>query len=190
MTITWKVDNQLFQHIDVVEHDKPNEYSLGRILQVGEYKYHDLDELIVSHINELHSKVESMKNHEKFRNEPVNDARDWLIRYSKANKNRACYCFCFNRKAPGWFFLLFKLNDSSDKTYTWNVKVLPNGYMLHKNSYPDMVHLCNGFKKLLQNQMQNPASNSQSHSTQPVPSQVNGYRYGYANYGGYGDYGY
>lgn len=190
LTITWKVDNQLFQHIDVVEHDKPNEYSLGRVLQVGEYKYHDLDELIVSHINELHSKVESMKNHEKFRNEPVNDARDWLIRYSKANKNRACYCFCFNRKAPGWFFLLFKLNDSSDKTYTWNVKVLPNGYMLHKNSYPDMVHLCNGFKKLLQNQMQNPASNSQSHSTQPVPSQVNGYRYGYANYGGYGDYGY
>ncbi|GAV29275.1 hypothetical protein PMKS-002757 [Pichia membranifaciens] len=191
LTITWKVDNQLFQHIDIVEHDKPNEYSLGRILQVGEYKYHDLDELIVSHINELHSKVESMKNHEKFRNEPVNDARDWLIRYSKANKNRACYCFCFNRKAPGWFFLLFKLNDSSDKTYTWNVKVLPNGYMLHKNSYPDMVHLCNGFKKLLQNQMQNPASHSQSHSSQPIPSHVNGYRGGYANdYSGYGGYGY
>lgn len=193
LTITWKVDNHLFQHIDISEHDKPNEYSLGRILQVGEFKYHDLDELIVSHINELHSKVEAMKNHEKFRNEPVNDARDWLIRYSKANKNRSCYCFCFNRKAPGWFFLLFKLNDNTEKTYTWNVKVQPNGYMLHKNTYPDMVHLCNGFKKLLQNQMHPSSSSSAtqsrpSSSSHPIPS--NGYRGGYPNnnYGGYGGY--
>lgn len=202
LTITWKIDNHLFQHIDVVEHDKPNEYSIGRTLQVGEFKYHDLDELIVSHISELHANVEAMKNHEKFRNEPANDARDWLIRYSKANKNRSCYCFCFNRKAPGWFFLLFKLNDSSEKTYTWNVKVQPNGYMLHKHNYPDMVHLCNGFKKLLQTQMQNPHASqtshphSQPHSSSsayaPVPSQSNGsYRGGYGNnnYGGYGGYG-
>lgn len=205
LTITWKVDNQLFQHIDVVEHDKPNEYSLGKILQVGEFRYHDLDELIVSHINELHNKVESMKNHEKFRNEPINDARDWLVRYSKANNNRSCYCFCFNRKAPGWFFLLFKLNDNSEKTYTWNVKALPNGYMLHKNSYPDMVHLCNGFKKLLQNQMMNQnsaasygsATHSQTHSNshaQAYPSMssnMGAYRGGYDNYNGHaGGYGY
>jgi transcription elongation factor SPT6 len=203
LTITWKIDNQLFQHIDVTEHDKPNEYSLGRVLQVGEFKYHDLDELIVSHINELHSKVESMKNHEKFRNEPVNDARDWIVRYSKANNNRSCYCFCFNRKAPGWFFLLFKLNDSSEKTYKWNVKVLPNGYLLYKNSYPDMVHLCNGFKKLLQNQMMNHGTTSSnvssnlqsayshtSHSYSQMP-QSGTYRGGYANNygGGYDSYG-
>ncbi|TID29825.1 hypothetical protein CANINC_001574 [Pichia inconspicua] len=197
LTITWKVDNQLFQHLDVIEKDKPNEYSLGRILKVDDFQYHDLDELIVSHINNLHAKVEAMKNHEKFRNEPVNDARDWLVRYSKANNNRSCYCFCFNHKAPGWFFLLFKLNDASDKTYTWNVKVLPNGYMLHKNSYPDMVHLCNGFKKLLQNQMSNGGSGGHSHSSQPRQSQYygqhtygqGGYRDNYNNYGGYGNGG-
>lgn len=154
LTVSWKVDHQLFQHLDIVEHDKPNEYSLGRVLQVGEFRYHDLDELIVSHINELHAKVEAMKSHEKFKVEPVTETKDWLLRYSMANKNRSTYCFCFNRKAPGWFFLLFKLNDSSDKIYTWNVKVLPNGYMLHNNTYPDMVHLCNGFKTLLQNQLQ------------------------------------
>ncbi|QPG73841.1 hypothetical protein FOA43_001156 [Brettanomyces nanus] len=153
LTITWKLDNQLFQHIDVVEHDKVNDYTLGRVLQVGEFRYHDLDELIVSHINKLHSKVESMKNYEKFRNEPASDSRSWLVRYSKANKNRSCYCFCFNHRAPGWFYLLFKLNDDTDRTYTWNVKVLPTGYQLHGNVYPDMIHLCNGFKRLLQNQL-------------------------------------
>lgn len=153
LTITWKLDNQLFQHIDVKELNKQNDYTLGRSLQVGNFRYHDLDELIVSHINRLHQKVEAMKSYEKFRNEPQTDAQDWLVRYSKANKNRSCYCFCFNRRAPGWFYLLFKLNDASDKTYTWNVKVEPTGYQLHGNVYPDMVHLCNGFKRLLQNQL-------------------------------------
>lgn len=192
LTITWKIDNHLFQHIDVVEHDKPNEYSIGRTLQIDEFKYHDLDELSVSHMAELHNKVEAMKNHEKFRNEPVNDARDWLVRYSKANKNRSCYCFCFNRKSPGWFFLLFKLNDSTEKTYTWNVKALPNGYMLHKNTYPDMVHLCNGFKKLLQNQMKNTGASSNSRAHYQSSYQHGGYNNRYSgNNNGYdaGNYG-
>ncbi|ODV87551.1 hypothetical protein CANARDRAFT_174585 [[Candida] arabinofermentans NRRL YB-2248] len=183
LTITWKIENQLFQHIDVIEHDKLNEYSLGRILQVGNFKYHDLDELIVSHINNLHLKVEEIKNHEKFNNEPLNDVQDWLIRYSKANKNRSCYCFCFNHKSPGWFYLLFKLNDNKDKVYTWNIKVLPNGYQLHNNLYPDMIHLCNGFKKLLQNQMNNANANANANAS-AGRSNAGG------NYGGYGGNGY
>ncbi|KAG7907436.1 hypothetical protein KL906_004123 [Ogataea polymorpha] len=153
LTVTWKIENQLFQHLDVLELDKLNDYTVGRTLQVGEFRYHDLDELIVSHINNLYLKVEEIVNHDKFKNEPLNDTKEWLIRYSKANKNRSCYCFCYNHKSPGWFYLLFKLNDKSDKLYTWNIKVQPNGYLLHGNLYPDMVHLCNGFKKLLQNQM-------------------------------------
>lgn len=159
LTVSWKVDLQLIQHLDVVEHEKPNEYSIGKILSVGEFRYHDLDELIVSHINELHAKVSSMKNHEKFKSEPVNETKEWLLRYSKANKNRSSYCFCFNRKSPGWFFLLFKLNDNTENIYTWNVKAMPNGYLLRGNTYPDMTHLCNGFKTLLQNQMQRKAQN-------------------------------
>ncbi|GMG56044.1 unnamed protein product [Ambrosiozyma monospora] len=83
----------------------------------------------------------------------MNDTKDWLVRYSKANKNRSTYCFCYNHRAPGYFCLVFKLGDKTDKTYVWNIKVLPTGYQLNKNTYPDMVHLCNGFKKLLQNQL-------------------------------------
>ncbi|KAH3666493.1 hypothetical protein OGAPHI_003489 [Ogataea philodendri] len=158
LTVTWKIENQLFQHLDVLELDKLNEYTVGRTLQVGEFRYHDLDELIVSHINNLHLKVQEITNHDKFKNEPLNDTKEWLIRYSKANKNRSCYCFCYNHKSPGWFYLLFKLNEKNDKIYTWNIKVQPNGYQLHGNLYPDMVHLCNGFKKLLQNQMSNSRS--------------------------------
>jgi len=35
LTLTWKVDEDIYQHVDVKEEDKPNEFSLGRTLMIG-----------------------------------------------------------------------------------------------------------------------------------------------------------
>ncbi len=35
LTLTWKVDEGIFQHIDIKERDKPNKFSLGRSLLIG-----------------------------------------------------------------------------------------------------------------------------------------------------------
>jgi transcription elongation factor SPT6 len=35
LTITWKVDENLYQHIDVLELGKENAFSLGRTLRIG-----------------------------------------------------------------------------------------------------------------------------------------------------------
>lgn len=69
LAITWKVDEDVFQHIDVEELEKPNEYAVGRILKVGKYTYMDLDDLIINHVVATSRKFEEMKNHEKFRPE-------------------------------------------------------------------------------------------------------------------------
>lgn len=34
---------------------------------------------------------------------------------------------------------------------SWNVKVIPQGFELQRNPYPDMRALCNGFKLLFTN---------------------------------------
>lgn len=53
---------------DVLELDKQNEFSLGRILKIGgRYSYSDLDELIVSHVRAMARKVEEMIAHEKYK---------------------------------------------------------------------------------------------------------------------------
>lgn len=53
---------------DVLEVDKPNPQSLGKILRVGgKYSYHDLDELIVTHVKAIVRKMEELMNHEKFK---------------------------------------------------------------------------------------------------------------------------
>jgi transcription elongation factor SPT6 len=67
LAVTWKVADGIFQHIDVLEMDKENEFALGKTLKVaGRYTYSDLDELIVLHVKAMAKKVDEMMTHEKF----------------------------------------------------------------------------------------------------------------------------
>jgi transcription elongation factor SPT6 len=67
LAVTWKVADGIFQHIDVLEMDKENEFALGKTLKIaGRYTYSDLDELIVLHVKALAKKVDEMMTHEKF----------------------------------------------------------------------------------------------------------------------------
>lgn len=69
LTVTWKVADGVYQHIDVLELDKENEYAVGRILKIGgKYTYSDLDDLIVNHVQAMAKKVEEMMNNDKFHN--------------------------------------------------------------------------------------------------------------------------
>lgn len=59
------------------------------------------------------------------------------------------YAFCSIPKHAGYFWLCFQ----QGKTGTpggWPVKVIPNAFEMHKNVYPDMTALKNGFKMLIQ----------------------------------------
>ena len=35
LTLTWKVEEGIYQHIDIKEQDKPNKFSLGKTLLIG-----------------------------------------------------------------------------------------------------------------------------------------------------------
>lgn len=61
---------------EVEERDKPNPTALGQILRVGnQYSYHDLDDLIVSHIGEIVSKGDQLMRSDKFKGRNVEDLR-------------------------------------------------------------------------------------------------------------------
>lgn len=53
MTITWKVADNIYQHIDVREEGKANAFSLGRSLWIGGEEFEDLDEIIARHIHPM-----------------------------------------------------------------------------------------------------------------------------------------
>ncbi|OAV88590.1 hypothetical protein PTTG_01510 [Puccinia triticina 1-1 BBBD Race 1] len=145
LAVTWKVDTGIYQHIDVLELDKPNEFSLGRILKIGgRYSYSDLDELIVSHVRAMARKVEEMIQHEKYKGSS-DDMSNFLKTYLMANPDRSTYAFCIDKEVAGNFLIGFKANKNSPMQ-TWNVKVSPGAYELHGTQAGDMLSLCNAFK--------------------------------------------
>jgi transcription elongation factor SPT6 len=67
LAVTWKVADGVYQHIDVLELQKDNEFSLGRTLRVGgKYTYSDLDELINDHVKAMARKVDELMQSEKY----------------------------------------------------------------------------------------------------------------------------
>lgn len=68
LAVTWKVAQGVYQHIDVLELDKENEFSVGRVLRIGgKYSYSDLDDLIVNHVKAMAKKVDEMVLNEKYK---------------------------------------------------------------------------------------------------------------------------
>lgn len=172
LAVTWKVSENVYQHIDVLELDKENEFSVGRTLKVGgKYSYSDLDELIVLHVKAMAKKVDEMMLDERYQtgskqqtgkfhtsivHHPSSTivtnsiAEQWLTTYTEANPKRSMYAFCINPKYPGYFYLCFKAGQGAPLA-SWPVKVIPNAFELQRNHYPDMRALKNGFKLLFAN---------------------------------------
>ena len=69
LAVTWKVSDNIYQHIDVLELDKTSQFSSGTTLKIGgKYNYSDLDELIVNHVKAMAKKVDEIMLHEKYQN--------------------------------------------------------------------------------------------------------------------------
>jgi transcription elongation factor SPT6 len=148
LAITWKVFDGVYQHIDVQEMDKENEYELGRILRVGSGaaggSYSDLDELLVNHVAPMAKMVEMLTMHEKFRGSEE-ALQTYLSNSSLANPGKSQYGFAIDKKKPGVFILGFKANRQAD-VQRWPVRVLPGRFKLNEAEVPDMVSLTNSFK--------------------------------------------
>jgi len=114
IAVTWKVGENIYQHIDVLELDKANEFAIGKILRVqGRYSYGDLDDLIVNHVKAMARKIDDLCNNSKFQSGSRTDAEQWLEKYCEANPKRSSYAFCLDEKKPGYFLLLFKAGLNS-----------------------------------------------------------------------------
>lgn len=154
LAITWKVDNNLYQHLDVIERTVVGrDQEEKKSYYIKKFKYSDLDELITFHIYKLAKNVELMVNHDKFYKKSRSEAENYLDSYIKANSGRGYYIFCFDHKHPGWFTLLFKGSEKS-RIFSLPVEVTPNGYRLEGYDYSSVALLTNGFKQIMKNKYQ------------------------------------
>ncbi|KAG8984083.1 Transcription elongation factor spt6 [Tulasnella sp. JGI-2019a] len=149
IAVTWKVDEGVYQHIDVVDPNADlNSQNAGSQLIVdGKYTFSDLDELIVNHVKAMARRVEELLAHEKCQKGSEMEIHVYLDNYIKAQRGtvRSVYAFGLNRDRPGYFNLYFKTNMNSP-IQTWPVKVTPNGYDLLGTEVASVPDLCDAFK--------------------------------------------
>ncbi|KAF1917757.1 SH2 domain-containing protein [Ampelomyces quisqualis] len=147
LVVTWKVGNNAYQHLDILEMNKPNQFSLGKQLKIGKTTYTDLDELIVNHIEAMARKVTELTRDERFQTGTKEETEQWLENYCTANPHRSMYAFCSMPKYPGHFWLCFQLGYEKPKG-AWPFKISPGKFEMRGHAYGDMVSLKNGFKML------------------------------------------
>ncbi|KAG5220870.1 Transcription elongation factor spt [Salix suchowensis] len=80
LAVTWKVDDKLYQHIDVTEinPDPTGQTLSGQLMVDAKHTYADLDELIVNHIQAMARKVEELMAHDRFKAGTEDELRGWL----------------------------------------------------------------------------------------------------------------
>ncbi|CAB4057107.1 SUPT6H [Lepeophtheirus salmonis] len=67
LTVTWKVTDGIYEHIDVREEGKLNAFSLGQSLWIGNEEFEDLDEIIARHINPMAAHARDILNFKYYR---------------------------------------------------------------------------------------------------------------------------
>jgi len=88
LAVTWKVAQGVYQHIDVLELDKENEFSVGLVLKVGgKYTYSDLDDLVVNHVNAMAKKVEELMANEKYQQGSKTETGMYTLRIGFLSNN-------------------------------------------------------------------------------------------------------
>ncbi len=87
MTVTWKVADNIYQHIDVREEGKENSFSLGQSLWIGKDEFEDLDEIIARHVNPMASHARDLISFKYYR-ETMGGKKDKAEEILKDEKRR------------------------------------------------------------------------------------------------------
>jgi len=102
LAVTWKVADGVYQHIDVLELQKENEFSVGKVLRVGSstrtHTYTDLDELIVEHVKAMAKKVDELVQHEKFQKGSRNELGKFFYTVLVTYRHNLLTSLPFNRE--------------------------------------------------------------------------------------------
>ena len=105
LTVTWKVYDNIYQHIDITEKKKTNAFSLGQSLLIGLEEFEDLDEIIARHINPMSSNSRDIITFKYFRSETEggNKAKceGMIMSEKRANPSKIHYFFSASKDLPG-----------------------------------------------------------------------------------------
>lgn len=169
LTVSWKITDGVYQHVDVLEEGKENQFSLGRSLQIGDdvrlstlsivllliqfvtipvygtQEYEDLDEIKARYIDPMAAFVRDVTRHKYYR---ATKDRGELERQLAAEKsrqpNRIPYFMSPSDEYPGRFRLAYQPKERA--LIEW-IAITPHGYRYRDQVFPTMAEFLTYFKE-------------------------------------------
>eukprot|EP00808_Paulinella_micropora_P017313 g61636.t1 len=177
VTITYKVYHEpsVVYHTEVKELEKPNKMALGAVLQIGEEKFEDLDEVLARYIEPVADYYYKLLSHHKMYFGPEKAVMENLRETRQDEKDQILpYYFWQSQKHYGMFeFLCLPGQTTIQREF---IRVTPNGYSYNKKRYTSpssLLAACkNGVKeKIKRNKMNIKALKkvAQTPGSAPVP---------------------
>ncbi|XP_015115657.1 transcription elongation factor SPT6 isoform X1 [Diachasma alloeum] len=171
LTVTWKVTDDIYQHIDVKEEGKANEFSLGKSLWIGSEEFEDLDEIIARHVNPMAAYASELLDFKYYKpgvNGLKDKAEEILKAQKKENPGGIPYIVSAVKKCPGTFLLSYLPRDRVVHEY---VQVTPEGFKYRRQIFGRVNDLFRWFKEHFREQIpgQNTPSTPRGAQTSRTP---------------------
>ncbi|XP_014252442.1 transcription elongation factor SPT6 [Cimex lectularius] len=165
LTVTWKVADNIYQHIDVREEGKENAFSLGQSLWIGNEEFEDLDEIIARHVNPMASCVRDIFNF-KYYKDTEGGLRDkaeaYLKEEKRKNPTKIHYIISVAKNYPGKFLLSYLPRERCKHEY---ITVTPNGFRFRSQVFDSVNSLFRWFKEHFQDPVPGTPSTPRSNAS-------------------------
>ena len=147
LTVTWKVYDNIYSHIDIKEEGKANSFSLGQSLWIGTEEFEDLDEIIARHINPMASNSRDIMNYKYFRPDTEGGDRkvceQLIAREMQREPKKIHYFFSASKELPGKFMLTYMPRSKATHEF---VTPSPDGFRFRKQNFETLSLLIKWFK--------------------------------------------
>lgn len=147
LTVTWKVADGIYQHIDVREEGKENAFSLGQSLWIGNEEFEDLDEIIARHVNPMAAYIRDMFSFKYFKDTEgglKDKAEEFLKEEKKKNPAKIHYIVSVSKNYPGKFLLSYLPRARCKHEY---ISVSPSGFRFRGQVFESVNSLFKWFKE-------------------------------------------
>jgi len=136
--------SDVFVHIDVLEEEKPNNWSLGKKLKIGEDTYDDLDDIIANFVDPMVNFAETVFNHRRFKAGKRSEIDAFLGEAKRQNPKEIAYVIAVCYEDPGRFQLCYQPGKKVIREF---ITVTPKGLRYRKKYLKSAERVVDFFKR-------------------------------------------
>ncbi|KAI7796472.1 transcription elongation factor SPT6 isoform X1 [Triplophysa rosa] len=146
LTVTWKVADGIYQHVDVREEGKENAFSLGHTLWINNEEFEDLDEITARYVQPMAAFARDLLSHKYFLECNGGERKkmeELLVRSKKEKPTFIPYFVSACRDLPGKFLLGYQPRGKPRIEY---VTITPDGFRYRSQMFSTVNSLFRWFK--------------------------------------------